>query len=152
MDKESIGDSTMANKPVPVKSKLTLKGDSPEKLASKGVDVNKLHNYTMPLSTLDISKESSAMAKKACEYIASLKNSKGMSYADLLEQVNVKGYMSALEAQIKEDIEKLVLGTASQGRAYKRAIVASTEGLELSDFDATPKAGKKVEASSNVFA
>ena len=138
--------------PIPVKSKLTLKGDVPEKLAAKGVDVSTLYNYTMPLSTLDIGKESAGIAKKAVDYIASLKSSKGDSYSTLLEQVNIAGYMKALEARIQSDVEALVKGTAPQGRAYKDALVSATEGLEHTDFEATPKGGKKAEATANVFA
>ena len=111
-------------KNIPTKSKLTLKGDTPEKVASKGIDPATLENYTMPLEA-DIAKLSAEIGKACVAWIAKQESSKGVSYAELFDAKNGKGYMANLEKRIAKDVAEIALGTAPQTRAYKDTLCST---------------------------
>lgn len=143
------------SKIIPTSSKLTLKGDTPEKVASKGIDPATLENFTASLIVdgkplVDVSKEAKAIGKAVVDYLASQKNSKGVSFADVFEQVHGPGYIANLEKRIASDVVELALGTAPQTRAYKDTLVANT-ALEASDFVSTKGKGTSTSVKANPF-
>ena len=143
------------SKIIPTSSKLTLKGDTPEKVAAKGIDPATLENYTASLivdgaSLVDIKKEASAIGKKVVDFLASQKTGSGVSFAEVFDSVNGAGYMANLAERIAHDVEELALGTAPQTRAYKDTLCANT-ALEATDFVSTKGKSGTTTAKANPF-
>ena len=143
------------SKLIPTSSKLTLKGDTSDKVASKGIDPATLENYTVSLfdegkPMVDIQKEADTIGKKVVEFLASQKNSSGVDFGTILDQVNGKGYVANLAKRISHDVMELALGTAPQTRAYKDTLCANT-ALEASDFVSTKGKASTGTAKANPF-
>lgn len=129
----------------PYDQKLTQKGDVSDKLRAKGVQSpESIRHFVIELDVSDIEGAQEAIAELAQGVIMALEgktNSQGVSYTELLdsERANGEGYVEAYEAELVKVLTKALTGTAAQGNAFRQAMVNRTDGLELSDFEATPK-------------
>jgi len=140
---------------LPESSKLTLKGNVPEKLEAKGVDPSSLHNFTTSFSE-DVHKAvekalTPVMEKVLADSVNKTKTKDGTTYDKVFEAVNGKGYNANWLKQAVSDATKELLGTAVQGRAFKQTLVDNTEGLDMSDFESTAKKGKATAVKANPF-
>ena len=135
----------------PTRKKLTCKGNSTDKLKTKGVDHTTLYYYQTAVENgdVDISAELESIATKLASAVGSETSSKGVLYSDLFEGKNGAGFMSNLATQFQHDLAEVAYGTASFGRAYKQTVVDAVDGLELSDFDSDGKGSAKVEVDND---
>lgn len=141
---------------LPEQSKLTCKGDVPEKLATVGVDASKLNNYTVEIEAGDV--ELTDLLEQVAERVIALSDNAG--YSPIFEQENGDGYMEQWKAEIVRSCVDQATGTAVQGRAFKQTVCANSPiddetGLPtctIEHFSATPKGAQKKVKVDNPFA
>lgn len=134
-------------KNAPVESKLTTKGNIPDKLATVGVDASKLHNYTVAIADgeVDIASLAEQIADTVVDTVCSTYPS------EVWESVNGTGYVAKWKEQIVADVVATATGTAVQGRAFKQTICANVDGCTMEHFTADGKGAGKKEVKANPF-
>lgn len=110
-------------KNLPQESKLTCKGNVPEKLATVGIDASVLNHYTLAIESTDV--DVSVLASDIAQEVIDAVDTAG--YAEVFEEVNGEGYMEQWKAEITRSIIDIALGTAVQGRAFKQTVCANSE-------------------------
>jgi hypothetical protein len=140
---------------LPEQSKLTCKGNVPEKLAKVGVDASELLNYTVAIETTDV--DVTVLAEQIAEQVIDAVIE--AEFDGVFETVNGEGYMEQWKAEIVRSVSDIAIGTAVQGRAFKQTVCANSEQDEdgnptctMDCFASDGKAGKSKEAKANPFA
>lgn len=132
----------------PERTKLTCKGNVPAKLLAKGVDSAKLYHYTQALEQADCH-EAVALLEQAASLLVTAINESGIGAVN--NKVHGDTYMDNYQAQLVADLTDTLLGTASQGRAFKQTVCDNTDAT-LDDFSSDGKAKAVVAPEDDPFA
>jgi len=132
----------------PERTKLTCKGNVPAKLLAKGVDSSKLYHYTQALEQADCP-EAIELLGQAVDMLINTIDDSGIGAVN--NQVHGASYMDNYRVQLKADVIDTLLGTASQGRAFKLTVCDNTDA-DIEDFSSDGKAKAVVAPEDDPFA
>ena len=132
----------------PERQKLTCKGNVPAKLAAKGVDSAKLYHYVQNHEATD-NADAIALLEQAASLMRNGVDSSGVGAVNDAQMGAT--YQDNYEAQLIDDLTACLLGTASQGRAFKATVCDNTDAL-IEDFASDGKAKASVAPENDPYA